>query len=93
MNGFGSACIDLAANSAKRHSPTTMEQWVKLFDGFLELSRYPILRDKGKVSALEARLKAYEEYDKFRVIQDREFLSDFDKEVMRLKGELGLFDN
>ena len=87
-----SAYIDLAANRAKRHIPTTMEQWAKFLDGFLELSSYPILMDKGKVSALEARLKAYEEYDKFRVIQDREFLSDFDKEVMRLKGELGLFD-
>lgn len=93
LNGIVSAYIDLAANRAKRHIPTTMEQWVKFLDGFLELSSYPILIDKGKVSALEARLKAYEEYDKFRVIQDREFLSDFDKEVMRLKGELGLFDN
>lgn len=92
LNGIVSAYIDLAANRAKRHIPTTMEQWVKFLDGFLELSSYPILIDKGKVSALEARLKAYEEYDKFRVIQDREFLSDFDKEVMRLKGELGLFD-
>ena len=52
-----------------------------------------LYQSQEKVSALEARLKAYEEYDKFRVIQDREFLSDFDKEVMRLKGELGLFDN
>ena len=93
LNGIVSAYIDLAANRAKRHIPTTMEQWVKFLDGFLELSSYPILIDKGKVSALEARLKAYEEYDKFRVIQDREFLSDFDKEVMRLKGELGMFDN
>lgn len=93
LNGIVSAYIDLAANRAKRHIPTTMEQWGKFLDGFLELSSYPILIDKGKVSALEARLKAYEEYDKFRVIQDREFLSDFDKEVMRLKGELGLFDN
>lgn len=92
LNGIVSAYIDLAANRAKRHIPTTMEQWGKFLDGFLELSSYPILIDKGKVSALEARLKAYEEYDKFRVIQDREFLSDFDKEVMRLKGELGLFD-
>jgi len=48
-------------------------------DKFLELSDYPILLDNGKVSALEAKLKAHCEYEKYRVIQDREFVSDFDK--------------
>ena len=91
LNEIVSAYIDLAANRARRHIPTTMEQWAEFLDSFLSLSSYPILLDKGKISALEARIKAYEEYDKFRVIQDREFLSDFDKEVLRLKDELGLF--
>lgn len=90
LNGIVSAYIDLAANRAKRHIPTTMEQWAEFLDGFLTLSSYPILLDKGKVSALQARIKAYEEYDKFRVIQDREFLSDFDKEVQRMKDEMEL---
>ena len=48
--------------------------------------------DKGKISALQAKLKAYEEYDKYRVIQDRLYMSDFDKEVKRLKDEMGLSD-
>lgn len=91
LNGIVSAYLDLAANRARRHIPTTMEQWAEFLDGFLSLSSYPILLDKGKISALEARIKAYEEYDKFRVIQDREFLSDFDKEVLRLKKEMDLF--
>lgn len=91
LNGIVSAYLDLAANRARRHIPTTMEQWAEFLDSFLTLSSYPILLDKGKVSALEARIKAYEEYDKFRVIQDREFLSDFDKEVLRLKQEMDLF--
>jgi len=91
LNEIVSAYIDLAANRARRHIPTTMKQWAEFLDSFLSLSSYPILLDKGKISALEARIKAYEEYDKFRVIQDREFLSDFDKEVLRLKDELGLF--
>lgn len=91
LNGIVSAYLDLAANRARRHIPTTMEQWAEFLDSFLSLSSYPILLDKGKVSALEARIKAYEEYDKFRVIQDREFLSDFDKEVLRLKQEMDLF--
>lgn len=92
LNEMVSAYLDLAANRARRHIPTTMDQWAEFLDSFLTLSSYPILLDKGKISALEARLKAYEEYDKFRVIQDREFLSDFDKEVLRLKKEMDLFD-
>ena len=46
--------------------------------------------DKGKISALQAKIKAYEEYGKYRVIQDRLYLSDFDKEVKRLKDEMGI---
>jgi hypothetical protein len=46
---------------------------------FLELSDYPILRDAGKISMLEAKLKAENEYEKFRVVQDKLFESDFDK--------------
>jgi len=53
----------------------------------LELSNFPILKDKGKVKALEARLKAEQEYDKYRKIQDKNYISDFDKEIKRLKGE------
>lgn len=56
-------------------------------DGFLELSSYPILTENGHVSALEAKLKAEGEYEKFRVQQDRAYISDFDKEVKRLTGE------
>lgn len=62
-----------------------MHQWAKFLDGFLELSNYPILKDKGKVSMLEAKLKAEQEYEKFRVIQDKNYESDFDREVKRLK--------
>jgi hypothetical protein len=51
----------------------------------LQLSNYPILKDKGKVSMLEAKLKAESEFERHRVIQDREYESDFDKEVKRLK--------
>lgn len=56
-----------------------MQQWAKFLDSFLELSNYPILKDKGKVTMLEAKLKAESEYVKFRVVQDRNYESDFDK--------------
>jgi len=51
----------------------------------LALSDYPILLDNGKVSALEAKLKAHSEYEKYRVIQDREYLSDFDKLLLEME--------
>lgn len=60
---------------------------VEFLDCFLELSDYPILTYKGKVTALEAKLKAAQEYEEFREIQDRDYLSDFDREVKRLKGD------
>jgi hypothetical protein len=49
----------------------------------LELSNYPILKDKGKVSMLEAKLKAEDEYNIFRVIQDKIYESDFDREIRK----------
>lgn len=55
----------------------------KYLDKFIELSDYPILKDKGKVSALEANLKAEVEYDKYRVIQDKNYVSDFDKLIKK----------
>jgi hypothetical protein len=82
-----SAYLDLAENRAERGILMKMTDWATFLDSFLQLSDYPILEDKGKVSALEARLKAEGEYETFRVRQDREFVSDFDREVKRLKGE------
>ena len=63
-----------------------MADWVTFLHSFLELSNYPILQDKGKVSALEAKLKAEGEYEVYRQRQDAEFLSDFDREIKRLEG-------
>ena len=79
-----SAYLDLAENRAKRGIVMNMKDWVLFLDKFLELSDYPILLDKGKVTALEAKLKAEVEYDKFRVIQDRNYISDFDREIKRI---------
>jgi len=64
-----------------------MEDWVQFLHNFLELSNYPILEDKGKVSAIEAKLKAEQEYDNYRRRQDREFISDFDREIKRIHGK------
>ena len=58
----------------------------KLLHSFLETANYPILQDKGIVSALQAKLKAEQEYEKYRVKQDENYISDFDKEIRRIKG-------
>ncbi|MBW7843809.1 MAG: virulence RhuM family protein [Ignavibacterium sp.] len=80
-----SAYLDLAENRAERGIVMKMNDWTVFLNNFLELSNYPILQDKGKISQEQARLKAAAEYEKYRVIQDRNFESDFDKEIKKLK--------
>ncbi len=87
LNQIVSAYLDLAENRAKRRITTTMDNWAKFLDHFLVLSSYPILLDKEKINSEQAKIKAYEEYNKFRVIQDRDYLSDFDKERKRIEGK------
>lgn len=87
LNRIISAYLDLAENYAKRQIVMQMENWTLFLNNFLQLSNYPILNDKGKITHLEAKIKAEMEFDKFRIIQDREYLSDFDKEVLKLKKE------
>lgn len=79
-----SAYLDLAENRAKRGIVMNMKDWIVFLDKFLSLSDYPILLDNGKISALEAKLKAHTEYEKYREIQDKEYLSDFDKLLLEM---------
>jgi len=76
--------LDLAENRAINRKVMNMKDWDSFLVQFLELTDYPILTDKGKISMLEAKLKAESEYDKFRVVQDKNYISDFDKEVKKL---------
>jgi len=87
LNRIVSAYLDLAENRAERGIPTTMHDWANFLSQFLELSQYPILQDSGKISALEAKLKAEQEYEVFRKIQDQYYISDFDKEIKRIRGK------
>ena len=89
LNQIVSAYLDLAENRAKRQIIMKMEDWVNFLHDFLKLSNYPILEDKGKVSALEAKIKAEQEFEVYREIQDKNYLSDFDKEVKRIMGKNG----
>lgn len=87
LNRIVSAYLDLAENRAERGILMKMADWVAFLHNFLELSSYPILIDKGKVTALEAKLKAEQEYEIFRQRQDLEYESDFDREVKRIEGK------
>lgn len=73
-----SAYLDLAENRANRGIVMNMKDWIEFLDKFLDLSMYPILLDNGKITALQAKLKAESEYEEYRVIQDKVYLSDFD---------------
>jgi hypothetical protein len=85
LNRMVSAYLDLAENNAKRQQVMFMKDWVEFLHKFLELSNYPILNDKGTVSHLEAKLKAENEFEKYRVIQDNLYISDFDQQIKKLK--------
>ena len=71
--------LDLAEDMAKRHIPMTMEDWAKRIDRFLDLTDRPVLTDAGHVSAEQAKEYAETEFEKYRVIQDKLFQSDFDR--------------
>ena len=86
LNRIVTAYLELAENRAERQIVMKMENWAQFLHSFLELSNYPILKDKGKVSALEAKLKAEQEYETYRMQQDREFISDFDREIKCFQG-------
>ena len=78
--------LDYAENQAARQIPMKMTDWVSKLDAFLAFNEYQVLTNAGQVSAAVARQLAEEEYAKYRVRQDREFESDFEREVKRLQG-------
>ena len=76
--------LDLAESRARNRTIMNMKDWDKFLVQFLELADYPILKDAGKISMLQAKIKAESEYDKYRVIQDKNYISDFDREIKKL---------
>lgn len=79
------AYLELAELRAEQGVVMNMKDWIEFLDRFIELSSYPILLDKGKISALEAKLKAHSEYENYRIVQDKEYVSDFDKLLIENK--------
>ena len=84
MQRIVSAYLDMAEMQAMRKIPMTMEDWEKRLSGFLQLWDREILQDAGKVSAELAKAHAESEFEKYRIVQDRLFESDFDKMIKKL---------
>ncbi|MCK5475733.1 MAG: virulence RhuM family protein [Candidatus Pacebacteria bacterium] len=84
LNRVVTSYLDIAENRAENGMVMNMKDWDKYLIQFLELTNRPILKDNGKISMLEAKLKAESEYDKFRVVQDRNYISDFDNEIKKI---------
>lgn len=74
-----SAYLDLAENRARRHIPMTMGDWAKRLDIYLQADDLEVLKDAGKISAQLAKMHAETEFEKYRVVQDRLYQSDFDR--------------
>ena len=85
LNRIVSMYLDYAENQAKREIIMYMKEWVKKLDAFLQFNEAAILKDAGKISHRVAVTLAEKEYKKYRVIQDRNYESDFDKEIKKLK--------
>lgn len=84
MERIVSLYLDYAELQAERQIPMSMEDWAKRLDGFLEFNGTEILTDAGKISAEQAKLHAETEFEKYRIVQDRMFMSDFDKFLLEL---------
>jgi len=87
LNLMVTSYLDFAENMAKRHIPLPMQDWESRLNRFIEMFEYGLLKDAGKVSAEIAKLHAETEFEKYRVIQDRLFLSDYDRYLLELEAQ------
>lgn len=87
LNRMVTAYLDFAENTTLRHIPLTMQDWEKRLNSFIEMFDYGILEDAGKVTAEIAKLHAETEFEKYRIIQDKIFMSDFDRFLLESEEE------
>lgn len=80
-----SAYLDLAEMQAMRHIPMTMEDWEERLNGFLTLWDHDVLKDNGKISTEMAKIHAEIEFEKYRIVQDKVYISDFDELLLKSK--------
>lgn len=85
LNRMVTAYLDFAENMTMRKIPLTMQDWESRLNSFIEMFQYGLLKDAGKVSAEIAKLHAETEFEKYRIIQDRLFMSDYDKFLLEME--------
>ena len=85
LNRMVTSYLDFAENMALRKIPLTMQDWEQRLNGFIEMFQYGLLKDAGKVTAAIAKLHAETEFEKYRIVQDQIFLSDFDRFMLELE--------
>lgn len=93
LNSLVDGFLTLAESRALNQVPMSMNDWKEVLDDYINLNLLPILEGKGKISSSDAQKIAKEEYDKFRVIQDRDYQSDFDKLIIEIRRVEGLDDS
>ena len=84
LNSIGNMYLDYAELQAARGKTMTMKDWAEKLNAFLKFSEYEILANTGKISHEIAEALALKEYEKYRVAQDKNYISDFDREVKKL---------
>lgn len=92
LNQIITMYLDYAERQAKRKIPMTMNDWVEKLDAFLKFNEEEILQDKGKVTGEIAKAFAESEYEKYRIIQDKKYVSDFDKLLQSTKNNIDTKD-
>lgn len=85
LNRLVELYLNFAELQAERNIPMKMNEWAEVLDGFLKINRYDLLNNSGSISHEQAIKKATDEYEKFRITQDKNFVSDFDKEIKKIK--------
>lgn len=84
LNRLVELYLNFAELQAERNIPMKMSEWIEVLDSFLKINRYDLLNNLGKISNEDAIKKASLEYEKFRIVQDQKFISDFDNETKKL---------
>ncbi len=87
LNEIVTMYLDYATRQARRHIPMTMVDWASKLDAFLQFNDAEVLQNKGKVTAAVAKAFAKSEFEQYRVIQDRQYQSDFDRLVASTENE------
>lgn len=85
LNRLVELYLNFAELQAERNILMKMSEWIDVLDGFLKINRYELLDNAGKISNEQAITKASQEFEKFRIIQDKKYMSDFDKEMNKIK--------